>query len=156
MNKLLWLVVIPMAVSACVHQAGYFEPSEWDKVCAAVEAEYGEDKCAGLSAPQVVQTKLLTFFGALGVFVHDEQYVFVTDDITLLLNGVTFDEVVFHESVHYILWYSDTIRGNDKATSCASEAAARKITAKQYDKPEGNWRVVYGCQAPGAPWRTGV
>jgi hypothetical protein len=143
-NKLLWLGVIPLAVSACAYQAGYFEVSEWDKVCAAVEAEYDENLCAGLEPPTVIQSKIADILGVLGGFIHDEQYVFVASDSMLSLNDVTYDEVVFHETVHYILWWADYEKGQ-----CESEAAARKITAKQYDKPEDpTWRVNYGCVAP--------
>lgn len=150
--KFVWLVAIPLALSSFAYQAGYFAPSEWDKVCAAVKAEYDENLCSGLEPPTVIQTKIADMLSMLGAFVHDEPYIFVASNLFIALNDTTYDEVVFHETVHYILWWKDYEKGR-----CESEAAARKLTAKQYGKAEDlTWRFIYGCVAPLVPGTFGV
>jgi hypothetical protein len=118
--------------SAIAHKP--FDP--WYAACEAVEEEYSANLCEGLDRPEVVQTQLLRLLRALGLFVHDEPYVFVGDEDYLKQYNVTYDEVVFHETIHYILWHSETER-----VSCESEAMARKLTAKVFDIPED----PYGC-----------
>jgi hypothetical protein len=146
MTKLVGVwILVALAACACTAQYQMTKSFDtWDAACAAVKEEYGENLCRGLDRPQVVQTQLLQILGALGVFVHNEYYVFVGNEAYLTLNGVTYDEVVFHETVHYILWHSEAERER-----CASEGMARKLTAEQFDIPESpTWRIQYGCTAP--------
>lgn len=147
------LVAITLAIGACTTQYQLTkEPTVFELACQYVAEEVGDkDVCEGLEAPQVIQSGLVQILGALGVYVHGERIVYVAPSAVLEAAGVTFREVQFHETVHYISWFYEGLEG------CESEARSRKLTDKLYGREyDDSWRVWYGCNAPWLPTGMGA
>ena len=149
MHKLIAAALMVAFVSAC---ATIVPPSathkitdeEWNFVCAEVSARYPTVDCRVIPQPTVVVSKIvpsLPIPGLLGIFFHEEEYVFVNANLTPELQRV----VVVHETVHYILNY---VFGK-KIDSCTHEHVARQIHHKYEGTPyDDSWRFNYGCMEP--------
>lgn len=126
------------------------ELTPWQDVCLTVEQELDKPgACADLPEVKVVITKLpAATIGAYGVHIQDEDTIFVAPQdvinqlaLAALAEHVpSVEEVIFHESIHYIL------HNRNKVSRCKSEEYARKWTAKRFGfEYNEKWRMSYGC-----------
>jgi hypothetical protein len=117
--------------------------TEWEATCKLVEQE-SEATCDGLEPPTVIVTKLVGAIGACGAFTWDEEFIFINPDADNLCHSI--EKTRIHETIHYILWYSESGRVREV---CESEHLARKwasiLTGSDVDP---TWPQRYGCAKP--------
>src|SRR5210317_401062 len=96
--------------------------------------------CRTLPPPKVVYTDnlfILVDSRNLGVYLHGGDTIYINKNRHL----VEHDQVILHETVHYI---HDRLRM--EVTRCQSEEQARVITARVFNKEvDPTWRERYRC-----------
>ncbi len=136
-----WLLAATM-IGACTSMYVERELTPFEEVCALVEEEFG-DSCWGIDPPILIVSSIADVLGAYGVYVHDEQYIFISPSLTNEEGQLdpTRREVIVHETVHYVLWELDIEQGE-----CPSERLAREWTEKITGVPlDPLWVISYGC-----------
>lgn len=145
---LLGVIAAALAVAgACAYHETTREPTHFELACQIAEERY-ENACDGLDTPMVIETLLLEYIGAYGVYVRGETWVFVMpQDMIDMIAILGLKEppakkwVIVHEMIHYILYNLYPL-----LTRCESETLARAMTAEISGIPEDpDWRAAYGC-----------
>lgn len=102
---------------------------------------YADVDCSKFDKPTAVFSNVVRAWkgrNMLGFYFHGEKFVFVRSDISERMQ----QEVLFHETVHYVLYET---YGNNVGR-CESEAAARMATdlymRRAYDM---RWKKWYKC-----------
>lgn len=141
------LVLILVAGCATIRPVNV-ELTPYQSACIAL-GQQEIASCAEIEAPVVIISQAPLLIGAYGFYMHGEKYVFALpqEDINklALAAGVdripTTEEVVFHETIHYILSETDS-----DVSRCRSEEIARRLTAAAYGyRYNSGWKVGYGC-----------
>lgn len=152
MKKLIaiWIAVV-LSAGACTWQYNMTKGlSPFAQACAAIS----ETACVGIEAPTVIISRAPLLIGAYGLYIKDENYVYVLsqtemDKMSLELwakRWPTVEEVVFHETIHYIM-----DRQLVSPNRCDSEELARELTSERFSFPvDPTWRSRYGCGKPQA------
>lgn len=125
-------------LAACAyveHKAEPIPPSLFEVACAELRAD-----CTNIDPPKVIYSAIVEPYKALGIYFWGEPYIYINSETTL----VPWDQVVLHETVHYVIYEAEL-----DYTWCGSEAAARVITARVFNtEVDPEWRVRYKCPAP--------
>lgn len=143
MKKLIttWIAVV-FAVGACVSCANVpvvvKEPTVFEQVCAKVEQEYG-NTCDEVDEPTVMRTLLINIIGAYGITVYEEDAIYIAAELP---EPTTYESVLYHEMIHWVLRKSGTMVPADR---CESERVAREWTFEEHGDEPGDWQATYGC-----------
>jgi hypothetical protein len=124
------------------------EPSMWELACADVAELYDRNTC-DYKAPDVVHGSYIIsdIIGAYGVFVSIEWRIYLAPDWFIASGGLTRDEVLYHESIHAVLYGSQLLPEDSR---CTSELIARELSDKRFgtESATNGWEVWYGCVDP--------
>lgn len=135
-----WLIGVGLALlTACTiwseTQIEPVPPTLFEVACYELALD-----CSELDPPKIIYTALPELMGALGVFIADEPYIY----INRLKTSVPWEQIILHETVHYVLYYA-----GPELTNCQSEEKARVITARHFNQEvDPTWRKRYNCPAP--------
>lgn len=137
MRKLIlaWILAV-VALGACATYQNNTsrELTPFEAVCELVREEFG-DTCYGVEEPELIITELVEILGAYGIYVHGEGYIFIAPNLS------NKNEVIVHETVHYVLWELSISR-----VRCDSERFAREWTEIITGIPlDPTWEKRYGC-----------
>lgn len=135
-----WLIGVGLALlTACtIWSEATLEPippSLFEVACAETRVD-----CTDMRAPVIIYSAWPELLSAVGVFVPDEPYIY----INRMKTSVPWEQIILHETVHYVLYY-----GGVELSNCESEEKARVITARHFNlEVDPTWRKRYNCPAP--------
>lgn len=134
---LAWIAAA-LSIGGCVtyhEKTKFVAPTTlFEQVCEVLEVD-----CSEIAPPIVVISQIIDPYGAHGIYIHGEPYIFI--------NAVTWlpvSEVEIHETAHYVLY---EVYGDVEA--CLSEEVARAVTEILTGVPiDMGWPEAYGCENP--------
>ena len=144
MKKLIatWIAVV-FAIAACISCATapvVQPPTVFEQVCLKAYVEY-EVTCSLIEEPEVRDTLLVNLIGSLGITIYEDNTIYIAKEL-LNLPGMTRDDIIYHEMVHWVLRKAGTLTTTDR---CESERVARVWTAARAGVEVRNWQPDYGC-----------
>ena len=117
-------------------------PTLFEVACVAVQEHYEYVTCDGLDEPVPVISKVVSV-RYYGFYHQGEKYIFVRAGLPVARQ----QEVILHESIHYILDHLDVL-----ISRCAAEELARKTVSDWFGTQiSPTWERQYGCDM----WSTG-